>query len=312
MKQLILFVVLLCNSIFLIAQDPHFSQYNTSRTFTNPAFTGTDKTLVLSSGYRMQWPDINGGYKTFYFSADQYVHFLRGGFGINYLNDNEANGALITSRTDINYAPHFELFNHKLVVQPAISIGIFKKSIDWSKLSFGDQIDARRGFIYNSGETQMQSSKSNIDFSAGLLLYSSKFYAGFAAHHLTQPDEGLMGPTKIPMRLTIHGGANLDFNTENFIFSPNILLMKQADSQMILPGISAKYKWAVLALSYRNQDAFIINGGFQNRFLKIAYSYDYTISKLTNKATGGSHEIQMVWFINYQKKECRIKTIRMI
>ena len=312
MKYFILFVALLFNSIFLIAQDAHFSQYNTSRTFTNPAFTGTDKTLVLSGGYRIQWPNINGGYKTFCFSADQYVHFLRGGFGINYLNDNEANGTLITSKIDINYAPHFELFNHALVVQPAISIGLFKKSIDWSKLTFGDQIDARRGFIYNSGEVQRPASKYNVDFSAGLLLYSTKFYGGFAAHHLTQPDEGFMGPAKLPMRLTVHAGANLDFNAKNFIFSPAILLMKQAGSQMILPGISTKYKWAVLALSYRNQDAFIINGGFQNRFLKIAYSYDYTISKLTNKATGGSHEIQMAWFINYQKKECRIKTIRLI
>lgn len=145
-----------------------------------------------------------------------------------------------------------------------------------------------------------------------MLVYSNEFYGGFAAHHLSQPDEGFMGISKLPMRLTMHTGANLNFKTKHFIFSPNILFVKQEDFQIFLPGISAKYKWAVLALSYRNQDAFIVNGGFQNRFLKIAYSYDLTVSKLTNKATGGTHEIQLAWFLHYQKKVCRIKTIRMI
>ncbi|MDO9187193.1 MAG: PorP/SprF family type IX secretion system membrane protein [Bacteroidia bacterium] len=311
MKQLILSLAFLSSSIFLIAQDPHFSQFNTSRIYTNPAFTGTDSTLVLATGYRMQWPNIDGGYNTFHFSADQYVHFLRGGFGINIMNDNAGNGTLITSRIDVNYAPHYELFNHKLAIQPAISIGLFKKTIDWSKLTFGDQIDPQTGFIYNTNENGRLQSKSGIDFSAGLLVYSNKFYGGLAAHHLTQPDEGLMGISKLPMKITMHTGANLSFNNKNFIFSPNILFMRQVDFQNFLPGISAKYKWAVLGLSYRNQDAFIINAGFQNRFLKIAYSYDYTVSKLTNK-TGGSHEIQLAWFLHYQKKVCRIKTIRLI
>lgn len=312
MKQLILSFAFLFNSIFLIAQDPHFSQYNTSRIYTNPAFTGTDSTLVLATGYRMQWPNIDGGYNTFHFSADQYVRFLRGGLGINIMNDNAGNGTLITSRIDVNYAPHYELFNHKLVVQPAISIGLFKKTIDWSKLTFGDQIDPQTGFIYNTNENGRLQSKSGIDFSAGLLVYGNKFYGGLAANHLTQPDEGLMGISKLPMKITMHTGANLSFNNKNLILSPNILSIKQQDFQILLPGISAKYKWAVLGLSYRNQDAFIINAGFQNRFLKIAYSYDYTVSKITNKATGGSHEIQLAWFLHYQKKVCRIKTIRLI
>lgn len=312
MKQLILSFAFLFSSIFLIAQDPHFSQYNTSRTYTNPAFTGTDSTLVLATGYRMQWPNIDGGYKTFHFSADQYVRFLRGGFGINIMNDNAGNGTLITTRIDINYAPHYELFKHKLVIQPALSISYFKKSIDWSKMTFGDQIDPQTGFVYNTNETQHIASKSGIDFSTGLLVYTNQFYGGFAAHHLTQPDEGFEGISILPIKLTIHTGANLSFKNKNLILSPNILSIKQQDFQILLPGINAKYKWVVLGLSYRNQDAFIINAGFQSRFLKIAYSYDYTVSKLTNNATGGSHEIQLAWFLHYQKKVCRIKTIRLI
>lgn len=312
MKHLYFLVAFLFSSFFSIAQDPHFSQYNTSRTYTNPAFSGTDSTLVLSTGYRSEWPKIAGGYKTFTFSVDQYVRFLGGGLGINILSDNAGNGTVITNRIDITYAPHYELFKHKLVIQPALSVGLFQKSLDWSKLSFGDMIDSRRGYVYNTNEHEPNLTKSALDFSFGLLVYSTNFYGGFAAQHLTQPDEGLMGPSPLPIKTTIHGGANLSFNTKNFILSPNILIMKQADFQMLLPGLSAKYKWAVLGISYRSEDAFIINAGFQNRFLKIGYSYDYTVSSLTNKATGGSQEIQLAWFLHYQKKICKIKTIRMI
>ncbi len=313
MKYLISLYALLFSNIFLFAQDPHFSQYNNSRIYTNPAFAGTDSSLVLASGYRIQWPQINGGFKTFCFSADQNVNFLGGGVGIIIMNDNAGNGALVTNRIDISYACHLELFKHKLAMQLASSIGLFQKSIDWSKLTFGDQIDERRGFVYNTNEYQGLSSKSNIDFSFGLLVYNNNFYGGFSAHHLTEPDEGLLGgPSKLPLKLTVHAGANLSFGKKNIILSPNILIMRQQDFQMFLAGVNLKYKWAVMGINYRNQDAFIINAGYENRFLKITYSYDYTVSQLSNKTTGGSHEIQLSWFLHYQRKACRINTIRMI
>jgi len=312
MKHLIFIVVLFFSCNFLIAQDANFSQYNNARTYTNPAFAGSDSTLVIATGYRLEWPKINGGFRTFHFSADQYVPFLKGGIGIDYINDNEEKGTLIKSKININYAPHFELFKHKIVVQPAICIGFFQKSLDWSKLTFGDMIDERRGYVYNTNEQQHLSSIMGIDFSAGLLVYGSNFYGGVAAYHLTEPNEGLMGPSNLPMRITLHGGVNLDFNTKLFLLSPTILLMKQANFQMLMPGVTAKYKWAVLGISYRSGDAFIINIGFQNRFLKFGYSYDYTISTLPDKITGGTHEVQLAWFLHYQKKVCRIKTLRLI
>ncbi|MES2592309.1 MAG: PorP/SprF family type IX secretion system membrane protein [Bacteroidota bacterium] len=310
MKYPLILVMFLLGGTFLIAQDAHFSQYNASRIYTNPAFAGTDSTLVLSKAYRLQWPNINGAYRTFYISADQYVRFLRGGLGFTYLNDNAGGGALITNAIEINYAPHFEFFDHKMVIQPAIGFGYIQKKLDWSKLTFGDMIDARRGFTSNSNEIPSSSNKSNMDISAGLLIYTTRFYGGIAAHHLTQPDEGFLGPSQLPRKITVHAGANLNF--KNFLFSPNILIMKQKMFQMVLPGITAKYKWAVLALSYRNGDAFIINPGFQNRFLKIGYSYDFTTSKLTNEITGGTHELQLTWFLHYQKKINSIKTLRLI
>ncbi len=127
MKHLIFVIVLFFNYNFIIAQDANFSQYSSTRTYTNPAFAGTDSTLVLSAGYRIEWPNIDNGYRTFHFSSDQYVPFLKGGVGISYLNDNSYNNTFSSNSIDLTYAPHFELFKHKLAVQPALSLGFFQK-----------------------------------------------------------------------------------------------------------------------------------------------------------------------------------------
>lgn len=315
MKRSVLFFILFSTCVSYFAQDPHFSQYQNTRSYLNPAMVGTDSTLTLSTGYRLQWPGISGSYSTFHFSLDNYFRFLKGGLGIDYLHDVAGMGAFTTTRVDINYAPHIELFNHKLVLQPAIGLAYFQKSIDWTKLTFGDMIDERRGFVYNTNEVPGQNKKSNIDLSAGIFIYSSKFYGGIAVHHINQPDEGLIGPSKLPLKITLHTGANLTFKKDknhNFILSPNLLYMQQQDFWELAPGVNAKYKWVVLGINYRNQDVFIVNAGIQFWLFKLEYSYDYTVSKLTNKATGGSHEIQMLWFIKSHKKPCSFKTIRLI
>lgn len=314
MKRSGLFFILLYTSIFSFAQDPHFSQYQNTRSYLNPAMVGTDSSLVLSAGYRLQWPNAAGPYSTFHFSADNYFRFLRGGLGLNFLHDNEGNGTITTTRFELNYAPHIELFKHKLSVQPAIGIAYFQKEINWEKLVFVDEIDARRGFVYDTQEVPGTTKKSNLDLSAGIFIYSSKYYGGIAIHHINQPDEGFVGPSKLPIKTTLHVGANLSFKKDikhKFIFSPNLLYLHQQDFQELLAGINLKLKWIVLGASYRNQDAFIINAGIQFRLFKLAYSYDNTVSSLKN-ITRGCHEAQMIWFIKSHKKVCDFKTIRMI
>lgn len=314
MKKLSCFTLSLFSFIIASGQDAHFSQYHNSRIYTNPAFVGTDSTMNVAFNYRIQWPKIDP-YKSFNFSVDKYIHAIRGGIGINYLNDRQMNDAYIKTRLELNYAPHFELFKHKLVLQPGIQLSYFQNTIDFSKLTFGDMIDARRGFVYTTNEVYGVSSIDGVDFSAGLLLYTDRYFGGVAFHHITEPNEGVIGGSKLPMKISAHVGANLTFKKDsahNFVLSPTLLYMQQQDFHMLLPGITAKYKFISLGVSYRSEDAFIATLAFQNRFLRLGYSYDYTTSKLGNENTGGSHEIGLTWFVNFKKKRGIIKTLRLI
>ena len=49
-----------------------------------------------------------------------------------------------------------------------------------------------------------------VDFGAGLLAFTEKFYIGAAATHLNEPNESLVvGVSRLPMKFTGHAGAKL-------------------------------------------------------------------------------------------------------
>ena len=110
-----------------------------------------------------------------------------------------------------------------------LQAGFFQKALDKTKLNFGDMIDSRRGFVWNTNEIIPQNSKSNVcDFGAGVLGYSKYYFFGAAFHHITQPDEGMLGPSKLPMKITAHGGAIIPLERGNASYiSPNVLFMQQ-------------------------------------------------------------------------------------
>lgn len=295
MKKLIIVIPILlflftCSGN-LFAQDPEFTQFYANPLYLNPALAGTGRCPRVNLNYRNQWPGISGTYVTYSVSIDRHIDAFNGGLGLLVTNDKAGQGTLTTTNVSGIYSYLLNVtrqFSLKFGVQATY----FQKSIDWSKLTFGDMIDERRGFVYNTNEQQRLQNKSNVDFSAGILGYSKRYFFGFAAHHLTQPDEGLLGISKLPMKLTGHAGASLpigDKGSQTSI-SPNVLYQQQQDFRQLNLGLYVNKGPVVAGLWYRNQDSFIAVIGFQQHFFKVGYSYDVTVSKLTN-ATAGSHEL---------------------
>lgn len=272
-------------------QDPEFTQFYANPLYLNPAFAGTARCARFNLNYRNQWPGISGTYVTYSASCDKYVDAISGGLGLLVTNDKAGKGTLTTSNVSMMYS-YARNLTREFSILFGIQAGVFQKGIDWSKLTFGDMIDERRGFVYNTKDVQLLTNKTNVDFAAGILGYSKRYFFGFAAHHLTQPDEGLLGVSRLPMKLTGHAGATFSIGGKesHTSISPNILYQKQQDFQQINLGMYINKKNIVAGVWYRNQDALIIVLGFQQHFFRIGYSYDVTISKLTS-ATAGAHEL---------------------
>jgi type IX secretion system PorP/SprF family membrane protein len=204
--------------------------------------------------------------------------------------------------------------NRKFSMRFGLQASYGQRSIDWSRLTFGDQIDARYGFIYNTQEQKPQETTRFFDVNAGIVAYTDKFYGGVAVSHLTMPNEGFLGVSRLPIKVTVHAGALFQLNKRSkyvspATISPNVLFQLQQNFRQLNIGLYATKGVFVGGLWYRNLDSFILLAGIQKNGFKIGYSYDFTISKLTN-ATGGAHEVSLGFIIPCRPPMRRFRTVR--
>ncbi len=280
------------------AQDMHFTQFYSAPLYLNPAFTGANGCSRLSATYRNQWPGISKTYRSFLCSAEHFIHEKNLGIGILLGSDVAGTGQLKT--TIINPSISYEArVGRKLALRFGLQPGITIKSINFNNLLFGDQL-ARGGNVL-SIETPVQT-KAFMDIGAGLLAYTTKYWAGVSAFHLNKPNESLMGAenVKLPIKYSVHGGAKFimdeleakeDFKRKSITTAFNYRGQKEFDQL----DIGFYYSESVLNLGlwyrgipllkaykpgYKNNDEVAVIVGVQTKRMNIGYSYDITISKL--------------------------------
>lgn len=177
------------------SQDPAFSQFYANPIYLNPALAGSYGCPRVNMNYRNQWPSISGSFVTNSISYDQYVNALHGGIAIMLTNDMAGKNTINWSTISAAYSYHLQV-NRKFSFLFGAQATWNQKFLDWNKLTFGDMIDPRRGFIYQTGDVPRGRLLDNgwgtrgfFDASAGIVGYSKNFYFGFAAHHLNEPQE---------------------------------------------------------------------------------------------------------------------------
>lgn len=294
------------------AQDPEFTQFYANPLYLNPAFAGTHNCPRVVMNYRNQWPGLSGTFVTMSTSYDQHVQSLYGGLGLLVTNDKAGKGTLNTTNVSAIYSYQLKV-SRTFSMRFGFQATYFQKSLDWNKLTFGDMIDPRKGFIYQTGDTPRGGSVSNVDFAGGVLGYTEMFFVGAAVHHITEPNESLINEASpLPMKITGHAGAVIPLGHSHYAstasISPNILYQRQGEFQQLNLGMYVHKGPLVGGLWYRNKDSFIALLGFQTDVMKFGYSYDVTVSKLTN-ATAGSHEVSFTLLFDCKPKKRTFRTI---
>ncbi len=295
---------------FAFGQDPEFTQFYANPLYLNPAFAGTAHCPRVVMNYRNQWPGISGSFVTYSASYDQHVDAFSGGVGLLVWNDQAGEGTLSTTNVSGIYSYQIPV-TRRFSIKAGLQVSWAQKKVDWSKLTFGDQIHERRGFVFVTNEVQRDKPTNYVDFSAGILGFSEKYFIGGAVHHLSEPNESVIqGESPLPMKFTFHGGAiiPLESKGEPASLSPNVLFQLQQDFMQINVGMYYNKGPIVGGLWYRNSDSFIALVGFQTDMFKIGYSYDITVSKLTNK-TAGSHEFSLGLQFDCKPRKRRFRTI---
>ncbi len=317
---LILILAMMC-SYSTQAQDPIYSQYYAAPLQLNPAFAGNTYSPHISINYRNQWPALNQAYVTYSVAYSQFFKDFNSGIGLMILTDDAGQGLYKTTKVSGVYSYKLQI-NDNLNLKLGLEGSLVRINLDWEKLIFVDQVDPTLGFTSGGGtpfptqEVQPENLSNNyFDASAGLLLYSSNFYAGLTTKHLNTPNESFLEINEnldggLPLRLGLHAGYEFKISQGNkkrqaSFISPNVMFVKQGDFGQLNVGAYGNLGAIFGGLWYRqgfaNPDAAIALVGFQTGGYKIGYSYDITISKLSLGRSGGSHEISLI--MNFDKPE---------
>ena len=260
--------------------------------------------------YRNEWPNISGKFITTAAAYDQRVDALRGGLGLMFVNVITLQAPCQPLELVLSIPIIYKRFR-KFNLNFGIEGSYYQKAIDWDKLIFGDMIDSRRGFVYQTSQIRMMS-QSTISL-VQVVGYTENFYFGFAAHHLTSPDESLIDNVEspLPMKLTGHAGAviprivSIVYRQRSINF-PNILFVQQGSFTQINVGMYVKKGVLVGGVWYRNRDAFILTFGIESDLINVGYSYDVTMSQLVSC---GFHEISLGINFSCKLKKKQFRTI---
>ncbi len=301
-------LLLLTTLANLQAQDPQYSQFFSNPTLLNPAFTGTGNGRRVVMNYRAQWVNIPGFYNQFAVSYDEPIRFLGStlGLGVSVNADRAGEGNLTKVNPTFNFAYHIELArDHYLHF--GLGAGIIQASIDPTLLTFPDQIDPRQGVIRGTDEPigTWNLNRINPDVNFGAAYFNEYAWVGAAVHHITQPTEVFTSvPTQdpsstlLPRKYTFTAGLNIPvFNWSSrreMTIAPAALYKMQGQFRQLDLGLYVNIEPMVFGLWYRHQDAAIALIGVSQGPFRFGYSFDYTISSLTQRVSGGSHEISLV------------------
>lgn len=296
------------------AQDIHFTQFNAAPLVINPAFTGDfDGQWRAAAIYRNQWASVTVPYVTYGASVDApIVHDLSIddylAAGLQLYNDKAGDGNL-TNFTALASVAYHKFFGSKVdkVLSVGLQGGYSEKSIDLSKLYFGDE------FVNGSFNNGLSPEYGNLNnrvhyftVNAGIswaqnVSNAFSYQLGVGANNLTQPNDAFTKQqgqdVGIGMRYTGQAGFIWNLN-DKFSLRPGALFQSQSTATEIIAGNEFHYiignpeiptfaTAVFLGGWYRTGDAAMVTAGFEYKSFRFGLSYDYNLSDL-NAATNGN------------------------
>ncbi|ABG58939.1 conserved hypothetical protein [Cytophaga hutchinsonii ATCC 33406] len=317
----ILAILLSLNSLLLNGQDVQFSQYYNTPLFSNPAFAGTGDNTRLGMHYRTQWTNIAKPYTTYAVWGDHAIESARSGIGLWIMRD--AQGQTRTHSTEVNVSYSYLVpLESGWVFRPGLQAGFAVRDANYSSALFGDQIDNNGTTGAPSSDPILNASPSKLypDIGAGGLVYNENFWFGLGINHLNTPNQSVTN-TKgfdLPMRFNIQTGYKIMLNGgggyrnyrpqggKEISLTPTLNFKAQGANTQLDIGLYYTYDPIMIGLWYRgipvlynnglpNNEALIPMIGYRHKGWSFTYSYDYTLSSLTNKQSAGSHEISLIY-----------------
>lgn len=324
LKQFIYTILFLLTFTTLKAQDIQFSQFYAVPMYLNPAFAGSAHNVRGILHQRLQWPSLDGKFTTSLFSVDGFSHRYKSGFGLMAIQDYQGASVISSSQIGLQYAYELHL-NEKFTVRAGLSADFLSRYLDYSTLRFPSQFNDSTGF--NGLNNNISNPRKNmVSVGSGLLLYSKQVWLSVAANHMNVPNQSFVGEvSRLPLKMSFTAGYKIPLKTskqmayleeeqKDISITPTAHYKFQGKSDQLDLGLYGIYDKVIAAIWYRgipiknydrrlpNNESMVLIAGIMVGATSITYSYDFTISKLAQSRTGGSHEINITYIHKHHPK----------
>lgn len=327
MKKIALLIFALGLAGQVVGQDPTFTQFYANPLYLAPSFAGATEQNRVTAAYRNQWPElVSGVFVTYSFSYDHFFENFNSGVGVLIMKDVAGTGDLGITNIGVQYSYDIKV-NEEFHLRPGIHFNYTQQGLDFSKLTWNDELsNPDAGTI----EQEPVGSKPDVDFSASLLGYGERWWAGFAVDHLLRPNYGLYNnDARWPIKYSLFGGYQIvkrsklqnpiDETVSLAAFIRHQHLYTQMDIGLYwykaplmlgvwyrgIPFLGSGGSDGEEPTSYKKDprgDALCFLVGYKMDQIRVGYSYDFTLSNLVS-STGGAHEI----VVTYEFKTTRQK-----
>ena len=212
-------------------------------------------------------------------------------------------GILTETTLNITSSYKFEFGDH--ILRPGFSVGYMSKKLNWEDLTFGDMIDPRYGFVYDTQETQVNDTRGVLDFDMGVEYLFRGYYLEAAIRHATQPPQGFVntGDANLPMEVVIHSGYRLRTGNKLHI-SPYLISRKSIFYTVFTPGVLGEIgEKALLGFSYDNLNTITLNTGYHIQYrLRVLVSAGFSTDEiLADLSPVGYWKGAITYFFNHNK-----------
>lgn len=292
---LLMTILFMCFSSLKAQQEPHYTQYMFNMMSVNPAYAGTKEALNAIWLSRLQWVGVEGAPHSHSFTLHAPIKEKRIGIGASIITDRI--GPETNTYFNLNYAHRFNV-TESIKLSLGLKGGIYNYYVGLSKLETLQQDNAFT-------EDYQKNLQPNVG--AGLYLFTGKYYFGFSIPKFLETElKEVNENDEYLTQLKRHY-----FTTAGMVFKLNSMwkgkpsvFVKLVEGAPISVDASMQFIYndrIWFGATYRNQDA--IAGMFQlqiNKQIMLGYSYDYTLSTLSN-VSNGSHELLISYdFVNFK------------
>lgn len=313
MKQRILHILLaglIIGQGVSAQQDPSFSQSRSVLTYYNPAAAGSNDRICLNLDHREQWVGFKGAPSTSFFSADGSFSFFGADHGLGLTILNDAYGFNTDLGISLDYAYRVDLGSGKLGI--GLSLGLMNKALDPDWIT-PDGMGDIQGDPYIP---QNKESRVGFDLGFGFFYRSENLFLGISTTHLNQARIQYENASQYLVRhYYLTGGYNLQLANPMFEILPTFVLSSDGRANQLYLNTNLRYNkrfWG--GVSYRAGDAIVGIAGVELfNGIRIGYSYDFNVSRISKYSSGG-HEFTVGYCfdLSLDKTPQKYKSIRFL